>query len=167
MSENKDLEEIKQQLQVGIDGMDWDGEFDDSAYKKIIEAASRMAAENKQYKEIAERLAASGNNSGMALIEFKTEIERLKEENTSYTIGYTEKCAEIEDLNESNARLKAELAKQPEVVRCGECKKKDTSECPQTGFKVIDESDGDCCFLTMCGDNDYCSAGERRESEGE
>lgn len=121
MSENKDLEIIKECIHQ-IRWSDAEGEYDE-----VIEAASRMAAENKQYKEITERLAASGNNLGMALIELKTEI----------------------------ARLKAELAKRPEVVRCGECK-----EYEWCRKSINKDGHGDMCPLS------YCSAGVRRESEG-
>lgn len=124
MSENKDFEIIKE-LTDNLKDLDIVLDKYDLA-EKVIAAASRMAAENKQYKEITERLAASGNNLGMALIELKTEIERLK----------------------------AELAKRPEVVRCGECK-----EYEWCRKSINKDGHGDMCPLS------YCSAGVRRESE--
>lgn len=45
-----DLEIIKQQLAIGIGSIDWEGEFDGRAYRNIIEAAERMAAEIDRLK---------------------------------------------------------------------------------------------------------------------
>lgn len=128
---NKDLEMIKQQLQVGMVGVDWDGEFDDSAYREIIEAAERMA----------EQIA-------------KLEAELVKTE-TLY----------MDAKNNSN-ELEAELAQRPEVVRCGECKKKGLGfTCPLICANAVIKAKTKIENFIEFDDNDFCSAGKRRESE--
>lgn len=60
----------------------------------------------------------------------------------------------INNLGVEIARLKAELEKRPEVVRCGECKHKEW--CRKS---INKDGHGDMCPLS------FCSAGQRRESE--
>ena len=85
------------------------------------------------------------------------EIERLEAE-----LNYREQ--EIEGLRNGRKlfenNIKAELEKRPEVVRCGECIHQDTSDCicayyeSENGWKT-----------DIRGPNDFCSRGQRRESE--
>ncbi len=65
-------------------------------------------------------------------------------------------------------RLKAELEKRPEVVRCGECKKKDLGfTCPLACANAVIEAKTKTKNFILFDDNDFCSAGQRRESEEE
>lgn len=85
--------------------------------------------------EAAERMAA--------------EIEQLKEEvNETQTVYYS--------VLKDNTRLKAELEKRPEIIRCGECD------------NLIINDDGKYCGIAIDAKrtcNDFCSRGQRRESE--
>jgi len=72
------------------------------------------------------------------------------------------------DLIKENDALKDELEKRPEVVRCGECKKKDLGfTCPLACANAVIEAKTKTKNFILFDDNDFCSAGQRRESEEE
>lgn len=109
MSENKDLEIIKQNEPYRrIDFEDYKVGFDSIKWRAVIEAAERMVAEI--------------------------------------------------------ARLKAELEKRPEIITCGECKLRGTDNC---WLAEIDDTDDEyeTFWEPQTDDNDFCSHGQRRESE--
>jgi hypothetical protein len=98
-----------------------------------------------EIQDAAERMAA--------------EIERLKkhEETSNYLLG---------SAKDHIDRLKAELEKRPEVVRCGECKKKDLGfTCPLVCANAVIKAKTKVENFILFVDNDFCSAGQRRESE--
>ena len=71
------------------------------------------------------------------------------------------------DLEVSGRKMaEAELEKRPEVVRCGECKKKDLGfTCPLACANAVIEAKTKTKNFILFDDNDFCSAGQRGESE--
>jgi hypothetical protein len=98
-----------------------------------------------EIQEAAERMAA--------------EITQTKNVAHDFEIGF-------EDAQKEIARIKAELEKRPEVVRCGECKKKDLGfTCPLVCANAVIKAKTKVENFILFVDNDFCSAGQRRESE--
>jgi len=106
----------------------------------------------KEVWAIAERMAA--------------EIERLETADVLSDEVALKNTKYIEELEAEITQLKAELEKRPEVVRCGECKKKDLGfTCPLICANAVIKAKTKTENFIVFDDNDFCSAGQRRESE--
>ena len=103
--------------------------------KMIEDSASRMAAENAEHQKWYE-------------INHEAHCDVMNK--------YNEALADITELKKEIACLKAELEKRPEIIRCGECD------------NLIINDDGKYCGIAIDAKrtcNDFCSRGQRRESE--
>lgn len=183
---NEDLEIIKgttQRLNSYLAISDCDKPYYDdlNAIDIIVE---RMAAEIERLENENSKLKTAVTASGFlydaegdlqeALFEcaisndnLRAEIARLKAEVAEHEKWYKlNHEAHVQLMDRYNGALaditalKAEVEKRPEVVRCGECKNYEWED---------DESNvvGHVCELTGDSKNgdDFCSQGQRRESE--
>lgn len=133
---------------------------------EILKAAERMAAENNNWKDAFktkvvdnEELERCFNNAIVEIVKLNDEIARLK--------------AELEDANQQISDMRgclhdyeeimSELEKRPEVVRCGECVRKDTVNCSTSQYCGAEGIDGH--WRTQTTDDFYCAVGVKKESE--
>ena len=115
--------------------------------KKELHSVTGIGS-SERIEKAAERMAA--------------EIRRLK---TQGKVA-CELFDELKILQKENFDLKDELEKRPEVVRCGECKKKDLGfTCPLACANAVIEAKTKTKNFILFDDNDFCSAGQRGESE--
>ena len=111
---------------------------------KDLEIIKRSMTGNGKYRdELTDEVIAAAER-------MSAEIERLKNEVNETQVVYYSVLKESKQYRNEAVRLKAELEKRPEVVRCGECKYRGTGCCP---FLEGDEPD------------EFCSRGKRKESE--
>lgn len=134
MSENKDLKTIDDALNSGVLNTNDFFEFDSATVEIIFGAAERMAAEIEKKEKIIQ-------DQFNIINRYQATIMPMVDKN-------------YEDFQREIARLKAELEKRPEVVRCVECKHKEW--CRKS---INKDGHGDMCPLS------FCSAGQSRESE--
>ncbi len=104
--------------------------------RQIILAAERMAAEIEKKEKIIQ-------DQFNIINRYQATIMPMVDKN-------------YEDFQREIARIKAELEKRPDVVRCGECDFKEW--CRKS---INKDGHGDMCPLS------FCSHGQRRESEEE
>lgn len=105
--------------------------------KAIIIAAERMAEEIKHYRGLAKRFEESYNQAVTSLGD------------------------PIANMADEIARLKAELEKRLEVVKCEECKHKNICKKSIIFQKCTFKMQGSFEFYYL----DYCSLGQRQEKE--
>ena len=140
-----------------------------TALTKIVLASERMAAYIEHQKKII-------NNLGVEITRLKAELEKYNISaflETEYAMIFEMSDADKMDLisrllrvnkNLANNNMEltkniAELEKRSEVVRCGECKKQGSENCPRYHYDEVYMEH----FYPE--DNSYCEHGQRRESE--
>lgn len=161
---NEYLEKIKELLDDGcFDCCTNQYPVSRDSVKEVWAIAERMAAE-------IERLTTADVLSDEAAIattkyieELEADVTRLKAELEKYK----EKIHHLYDINSELAQansdtnfqlnfFKAELEKRSEVVRCGECKKQGSENCPRYHYDEVYMEH----FYPE--DNSYCEHGQRR-----
>lgn len=111
-------------------------------------------------KAAASRMAKEVKTKDGALTFALLEVDRLKAENqrlqaiVENDVHHYPIQMEIENAKITINALKAELAKRPEVVRCGECSKHKQPSCPWHRALIMNDPN-----------EAFCSYGQRRESE--